>query len=204
MTQQTPSPPSHAPISRRTLIKAAAVAATAIIGAAAAPGVNLAAAPNNLAGTLNGPTAAPQAGVTILQAATQNAPPNQGTPPSVVSDPPRQWGPDAPPTIYPDPDIIVVDPSFGPVPARHHRDPPPVDRRALGGGAGLVEPGPLPALQRRPGQHPVPLYLGRRAGDQVPRPVVQQQRQRLRLPGPPVSPQDFNSAASCAGSTTAR
>jgi gluconolactonase len=34
-------------------------------------------------------------------------------PPSVVSDPPREWGPDAPPEIYPDPDIIVVDPSFG-------------------------------------------------------------------------------------------
>jgi gluconolactonase len=37
----------------------------------------------------------------------------QGTPPSVISNPPRQWGPDAPPSIYPDPDIIVIDPSFG-------------------------------------------------------------------------------------------
>lgn len=34
-------------------------------------------------------------------------------PPSVVSDPPREWGPDAPPTAYPDPDIITIDPSFG-------------------------------------------------------------------------------------------
>jgi len=33
-------------------------------------------------------------------------------PPSVVSNPPRLWGPDAPPDIYPDPDIIVIDPSF--------------------------------------------------------------------------------------------
>jgi gluconolactonase len=33
-------------------------------------------------------------------------------PPSVVTNPPRQWGPSAPPTIYPDPDIIVVDPAF--------------------------------------------------------------------------------------------
>jgi gluconolactonase len=37
----------------------------------------------------------------------------QGTPPSVITNPPRQWGPDAPPEIYPDPDIISLDPSFG-------------------------------------------------------------------------------------------
>ena len=35
-----------------------------------------------------------------------------GKPPSVVSIPPRQWGPGAAPTIYPDPDIIAIDPSF--------------------------------------------------------------------------------------------
>jgi gluconolactonase len=34
------------------------------------------------------------------------------TPPSVVTNPPRQWGRFAPPAIYPDPDIIVIDPSF--------------------------------------------------------------------------------------------
>ena len=34
-------------------------------------------------------------------------------PASVVTNPPRQWGPSAPPTIYPDPDVIIVDPSFG-------------------------------------------------------------------------------------------
>ena len=34
------------------------------------------------------------------------------TPPSVITNPPRQWGRFAPPEIYPDPDIIVVDPSF--------------------------------------------------------------------------------------------
>ena len=33
-------------------------------------------------------------------------------PPSTVTTPPRQWGPDAPPNIYPDPDIIVHDPRF--------------------------------------------------------------------------------------------
>lgn len=33
-------------------------------------------------------------------------------PPSVVSTPARQWGPMAPPSAIPDPDIIVLDPSF--------------------------------------------------------------------------------------------
>jgi len=41
------------------------------------------------------------------------APPPPPEPPSVVSDPPREWGPDAPPTPYPDPDIIAIDPAFG-------------------------------------------------------------------------------------------
>ena len=35
-----------------------------------------------------------------------------GTPPSVITNPPRQWGRHAPPDIYPDPDVIVIDPSF--------------------------------------------------------------------------------------------
>ncbi len=35
-----------------------------------------------------------------------------GKPPSVISNPPRQWGPGAPLTIYPDPDIISYDSSF--------------------------------------------------------------------------------------------
>ena len=34
-----------------------------------------------------------------------------GIPPSVITDPPRNWGPGNP-SIYPDPDVIVVDPSF--------------------------------------------------------------------------------------------
>ena len=35
-----------------------------------------------------------------------------GTPPSVITNPPRQWGREAPPEIYPDPDIVVIDPVF--------------------------------------------------------------------------------------------
>ena len=37
---------------------------------------------------------------------------NVGTPPSVITNPPRQWGRHAQPDIYPDPDIIIVDPAF--------------------------------------------------------------------------------------------
>ena len=33
-------------------------------------------------------------------------------PPSVITNPPRRWDRSAPPTIYPDPDIVVVDPAF--------------------------------------------------------------------------------------------
>src|ERR1700674_4923952 len=35
-----------------------------------------------------------------------------GTPRSVISDPPRDFSPGAPPAFSPDPDIIRVDPSF--------------------------------------------------------------------------------------------
>jgi gluconolactonase len=35
-----------------------------------------------------------------------------GTPPSVITNPPRQWDSSAPPEIYPDPDIVIVDRRF--------------------------------------------------------------------------------------------
>ncbi len=40
--------------------------------------------------------------------------PQLGTPPTVISNPPRRWGRFAPPEIYPDPDVLVIDPSFQP------------------------------------------------------------------------------------------
>ncbi|MGH7155808.1 MAG: SMP-30/gluconolactonase/LRE family protein, partial [Acetobacteraceae bacterium] len=42
----------------------------------------------------------------------QEAKPELGSPPTVISQPPRQWGRFAPPQIYPDADILVVDKSF--------------------------------------------------------------------------------------------
>lgn len=47
-------------------------------------------------------------------ASAQQPKPQLGAPPTVISNPPRQWGPGAPPNIYPDPDVIVVDDSFLP------------------------------------------------------------------------------------------
>jgi gluconolactonase len=59
-----------------------------------------------LAGTFGGAAFAPTA---VLAQATNAA---AGTPPSVITNPARQWGHHAPPEIYPDPDIVVIDPSF--------------------------------------------------------------------------------------------
>src|SRR5690348_8801136 len=110
--QKTINSPNPGPISRRMVIKAAAAAATAIVGAAVTPGVGLAAGPDNLATALGGPAPPAPSNPVTFQTKAQDPPPGQGTPPSVITNPPRQWGPDAPPSIYPDPDIIVVDPSF--------------------------------------------------------------------------------------------
>jgi len=57
---------------------------------------------------------------------------NLGTPASVISNPPRQWGRHNP-SIYPDPDVIVVDPSF--LPLRRRRG------RSTGYGPGRCGPG---------------------------------------------------------------
>ena len=47
------------------------------------------------------------------QAAQAPAQPARSSPPSVVSNPPRDFTPGAQPVSYPDPDIINIDPSFG-------------------------------------------------------------------------------------------
>lgn len=52
------------------------------------------------------------AAVVAAPAFGQEAKPQLGSPPTVISQPPRQWGRFAPPEIYPDPDVLVLDPSF--------------------------------------------------------------------------------------------
>jgi gluconolactonase len=45
-------------------------------------------------------------------ASGQEAKPQLATPPSVITQPPRTWGRHAPPEIFPDPDILVIDSRF--------------------------------------------------------------------------------------------
>src|SRR5262245_25595988 len=40
------------------------------------------------------------------------SPPARGAPPTVISNPPRDFTPGAQPVTYPDPDVLTIDPSF--------------------------------------------------------------------------------------------
>ena len=59
-----------------------------------------------LAGTIGAAALAPAVALAQQPSAAT------ATPPSVITNPPRQWGRGAPPEFYPDPDIVVIDPSF--------------------------------------------------------------------------------------------
>src|SRR6187549_882374 len=48
----------------------------------------------------------------VLAQAPQAVAPPRSNPPSVVSTPPRDFSPGAPPVTYPDPDVITIDPAF--------------------------------------------------------------------------------------------
>ena len=115
-------------------------------------------------------------------------------------------GPPRPPTTYfTDPDVLTVDPAFDGLRGPEQRHPPPLDRRALGGGAGLERGRPLPGLERHPQQPPVALAGGGRPRlASSARRQQQFQRQHLRLPGPPALLRARSPAASCATSSTAR
>ena len=52
------------------------------------------------------------ASIAVPGIARAAAKPELGIPPSVVTQPPRQWGKDAPPDVFPDPDVIALDDSF--------------------------------------------------------------------------------------------
>jgi len=57
--------------------------------------------------------AAPAAGVVALAPRVARAQPKPAEPPSVITTPPRDFGPNAPPNVYfVDPDVLTVDPSF--------------------------------------------------------------------------------------------
>ena len=107
-------------------------------------------------------------------------------PPSTVTTPPRDFGPNGAPTTYfTDPDVLSVDPLFNGSAQPNSADPAAVDRRALVGGAGVERPGALSGLERHPQQPAAAMARGRRPRERVPHAVEQQQRQHVRLPGPP-------------------
>jgi gluconolactonase len=56
--------------------------------------------------------------VLIGQGASAQDSAKTATPPSVITSPPRLWGP-SDPSIYPDPDVVVIDPSFAPLVLRN-------------------------------------------------------------------------------------
>src|SRR5437764_7931651 len=58
-------------------------------------------------------TAGAAAGVVALAPRAVRAQPKPAEPPSVITTPPRDFGPNAPPNVYfVDPDVLTVDPSF--------------------------------------------------------------------------------------------
>src|SRR5260370_113644 len=58
-------------------------------------------------------TAGAAAGIVALAPRAARAQPKAAEPPSVITTPPRDFGPNAPPNVYfVDPDVLTVDPSF--------------------------------------------------------------------------------------------
>ena len=109
------------------------------------------------------------AGVAVIAPRLARAQTGPMAPPSTVTTPPRDFGPGGAPTTYfSDPDVLSVDPMLQrPVPAQQ-RHPAPVDRRPLGGGAGVERAGALPRVERHPEQPAAPLARGQRPGERLP------------------------------------
>ena len=130
------------PVSRRAAIGAIG---TAVSVAAFAPDVLAQQAP---------PAPAPNA-------ARTNAP-------SVISNPPRDFGPNASPVTYPDPDIITIDPAFNALRVNNTA----IHRLFTGGqwdeGPAWCAQGTLPRLERHPQRSPTALHRRRRPSHGVP------------------------------------
>jgi gluconolactonase len=72
----------------------------------------------------------------------------RGVPQTVVTSPPRDFGPNgAPSTYFWDPDVVFVDPAIC---ATKHPNHAALDGLALGGGPGVERPRPLPGMERHP------------------------------------------------------
>jgi gluconolactonase len=82
-----------------------------------------------------------------LDAQAQGTPvpaPPARNPPSVISTPPRDFSPGAPPVTYPDPDVITIDPAFNALRLGNT----PIQRLWTG----VVCARPVPRLERHPEQ----------------------------------------------------
>ena len=86
---------------------------------------------------------------TVPVVARAQAPPvgKPAEPLSTITTPPRDFGPNAPPTTYVDPDVLTVDPLFN----RYRQGNTPIKRLWTGSlwgrGASLERPGALPGLE---------------------------------------------------------
>ena len=87
-------------------------------------------------------------------------------------------------SISPDPDVITVDPSFNGL-ATERAHPASVDRRAVGRGAGLERQGRYLLWSDIPNNRQMRWIEDDGHVQRLPHAVEQQQRQHLRLPGPP-------------------
>ena len=146
------------------------------------------------------------AAATVPALAQAQTKPLLGTPRSVITEPPRDFGPGAAPVFSPDPDVLRVEPAFGNLLIGQE-----VIRR-LYTGLHLAE-GPawsnigmyaiFSATSRT--THALSLYLGDGRGDGgvPPALLLHQRRQQLRPSGPPAFPPRISSAAWCAGNGTA-
>ena len=123
------------------------------------------------------------AGAAVAGSRNVMAQAEKGMPPSVVTSPPRDFGPNAPPNVYVwDPDIVIVDPLF----MDYIQGNGPIQR--LWTGALWSEgpawcPGPVSRVERHPEQSPAALARRYRSGQHLSHAVEQQQRQHLRFSG---------------------
>ena len=111
--------------------------------------------------------------------------PALGTPRSVISDPPREFGPRAAPSIAPDPDVLRLDPGFDGLLIGQE-----VIRRVSTGyhfteGPAWNSEGQYAIFSDVKNDTHLSLHLGNRRGHRLPQALLQLQRQQLRLPGPP-------------------
>ena len=117
--------------------------------------------------------------------------------------PPRDFGPNGAPTTYfTDPDVLTVDPSFPSQP--NAADPATVDRRAVGGGAGLERARPLSRLERHSQQSATAMAGRRRSRQRVPPPSNNSNGNTFDFQGRQISCEHLTDASSATNSTARR